>query len=98
MLRFELVAEDGEFSIQAITPLSDADAAATEQTGFTGAEKTWNGPPFQQLDEELQSFFENYLSERGIDSALALIVPDYIDVKEQREYLGWLKKVKDFVD
>ncbi|QIX00137.1 hypothetical protein AMS68_005654 [Peltaster fructicola] len=98
VLRFELVAEDGEFSVQAITPLTDAEAAAAEQSGYTGAEKSWNGPPFQQLDEELQSFFENYLSERGIDSALALIVPDYIDVKEQKEYLGWLKKVRDFVD
>ncbi|CCU75819.1 regulatory protein SUAPRGA1 [Blumeria hordei DH14] len=55
------------------------------------------GPPFGNLDEDLQVLFERYLDERGINSALALFVPDYIDAKEQKEYVRWLENVKKFV-
>jgi len=48
------------------------------------------GPPFGNLDEDLQLLLERYLDERGINTALALFVPDYVDFKEQREYLSWL--------
>ena len=61
-------------------------------------EHLYTGPPFQQLDEEVQGMLEQYLDVRGINTALALFIPDYIDVKEQREYLGWLERVKDFVE
>lgn len=61
-------------------------------------EKLYTGPPFQQLDEDVQSLFEQYLDARGINTALALFVPDYIDVKEQKEYTAWLSRVKEFVD
>lgn len=62
------------------------------------AESQYSGPPFAQLDEEVQNLMEQYLDERGINAALSLFVPEYIDVKEQREYLGWLKRVKEFVE
>jgi complement component 1 Q subcomponent-binding protein len=55
------------------------------------------GPPFGNLDEDLQVLLEQYLDERGINTALAIFVPDYIDMKEQKEYLRWLSNVKDFV-
>ena len=58
----------------------------------------YTGPPFQQLDEEVQGLLEQYLDVRGINTALALFIPDYIDVKEQKEYLGWLGRVKSFVE
>ncbi|PSR79852.1 mitochondrial glyco protein [Coniella lustricola] len=56
------------------------------------------GPPFGTLDEDLQLLMEQYLDERGINSALAVFVPDYMDLKEQKEYLTWLNNVKKFVD
>lgn len=56
------------------------------------------GPAFGTLDEDLQLLMEQYLDERGINSALAVFVPDYMDLKENREYLAWLKNVKKFVD
>ena len=62
------------------------------------SETAYTGPPFQQLDEEVQSLMESYLDVRGVNTALALFVPEYIDVKEQREYLGWLGRVKSFVE
>jgi complement component 1 Q subcomponent-binding protein len=56
------------------------------------------GPPFGNLDEDLQVLLERYLDERGINTALAIFVPDYIDMKEQKEYLRWLENVKGFVE
>jgi complement component 1 Q subcomponent-binding protein len=49
------------------------------------------GPPFGNLDSDLQAMLERYLDERGINAQLATFVPDYIDYKEQREYVQWLE-------
>ena len=58
------------------------------------SEGLYAGPEFGNLDEDLQVLFERYLDERGINTALALFVPDYIEFKEQREYLTWLESMK----
>jgi len=55
------------------------------------SEGLYAGPEFANLDEDLQVLFERYLDERGINTALALFVPDYIEYKEQKEYLRWLE-------
>lgn len=74
-------------------------ALATAHTAEADYERRgiYAGPPFGNLDQELQVLFERYLEERGINTALALFIPDYIDLKEQREYLGWLKNLLGFV-
>ena len=41
---------------------------------------------------------ERYLEERGINTALATFIPDYAELKEQKEYISWLKNLKAFVD
>jgi complement component 1 Q subcomponent-binding protein len=88
------------FLIQQITPVAETGASAVEQirTALSQRSNQYSGPPFEQLDEELQSYLDEYLSVRGISNQLAILVPDYVDVKEQKEYLGWLKAVKEFVD
>ena len=55
------------------------------------SEGLYAGPEFGNLDEDLQVLFEKYLDERGINTALALFIPDYIEYKEQKEYLRWLE-------
>jgi len=62
------------------------------------AQDVYPGPPFGSLDEDLQILMERYLEDRGINQALALFVPDYLDMKEQKEYLSWLNNIKGFVD
>jgi complement component 1 Q subcomponent-binding protein, mitochondrial len=92
------------FNIQSVTHLPDTSPSLSTAGRSAAeilrdpAETLYTGPPFQQLDEEVQSLLEQYLDVRGINTALALFVPEYIDVKEQREYLGWLGRVKDFVE
>lgn len=53
----------------------------------------YTGPPFTNLDEDLQVLLERYLEERGVDTRMALFIPEYIDFKEQREYERWLKSM-----
>jgi len=98
-LRINLVSDSGAFNVQSVTHLPSADMPEAQIADEPlSSEKMYSGPPFPQLDEDLQVLLESYLAERGVDTELAIFIPEYIDVKEQKEYLGWLKKVKDFVE
>ncbi|KAF2000398.1 regulatory protein-like protein suaprga1 [Amniculicola lignicola CBS 123094] len=98
-LAIEAVAQDGDFLIEDILHFPEA-AMADPQT----AEKDWQrrtlytGPPFGNLDEDLQILLEKYLEERGVNTRMALFIPDYIDHKEQKEYVRWLNNLKKFVE
>jgi Mitochondrial glycoprotein len=39
---------------------------------------------FDHLDVAVQELFEQYLEERGVNSALALFIPEYAEMKEQK--------------
>lgn len=39
---------------------------------------------FENLDESVQAEFETYLEERGVNSSLALFIPDLAEHKEQK--------------
>ena len=90
-LQIETTAQDGTVTIDSVNFFKDTKVAEP-----ASAEAQWKrsglyeGPPFANLDEDLQVLLERYLDERGINTHLALWVPEYIDFKEQREYLGWL--------
>ncbi|KAE9985868.1 hypothetical protein BLS_004548 [Venturia inaequalis] len=95
----EALAQDGDFLIDNVYFFDDADLAEPSQ-----AEQEWKrknvyaGPPFGNLDEDLQVLLEKYLGDRGINTQLATFVPEYIDYKEQKEYVNWLKNLKGFLD
>lgn len=98
-LRVHLVTDGAAFTVHSVTHLpASSTASAKELLRGSEPENVYTGPPFQQLDEELQSNIEQHLEERGINTELAVVIPDYIDVKEQREYLAWLGRMKEFVD
>ncbi|CEI97241.1 hypothetical protein G6F70_004400 [Rhizopus microsporus] len=94
----DTVAQDGEIVIESVMYYKD-NKLANEQS----AEADWQrrglyiGPQFSELDENLQQLYERYLEERGINSALANFLPDYIEYKEQKEYIQWLDNMKKFV-
>ena len=97
-LAFETVAQDGMIVIDNVYYYKDAaHAHAKTVEKVHERQDLYVGPPFSNLDEDLQVLLERYLDERGINTALAVFVPDYIDMKEQKEYLRWLSNVKDFV-
>lgn len=84
--------------IQQLTQVPDTKGGNAVELLRSNPESTYAGPPFTQLDEEVQGILESYLNARGINNHLAMFIPDYIDVKEQKEYLSWLERVKAFVE
>jgi Mitochondrial glycoprotein len=88
----EAVAQDGDILIENVYYFSSAEHAdpATGEAEWQ-RKGVYAGPPFGNLDEDLQVLLERYLEERGINTQMALFVPDYIDFKEQKEYIRWLE-------
>lgn len=93
-LQIEAIAQDGLMVIDNVYYYKDAKFADPESVNSDwDARSVYSGPPFGNLDEDLQVLFERYLDERGINTTMALFVPEYIDFKEQREYLHWLQSM-----
>ncbi|KAI0165185.1 mitochondrial glycoprotein [Hypoxylon sp. FL1284] len=98
-LNIEAMAQDGQVLVENFYYFKNAEMAHGNSAEIAHrAQDIYPGPPFGSLDEDLQILMERYLEERGVTQALAVFVPDYMDVKEQREYQAWLKDVKSFVD
>ncbi|KAF5023877.1 hypothetical protein F66182_4081 [Fusarium sp. NRRL 66182] len=98
-LNIDATAQDGNIIVENLFYYADATVAKVESP--EAAQKradVYPGPPFGSLDDDLQVLMERFLEERGITQALAVFVPDYVDVKEQREYTRWLGNVKAFID
>jgi complement component 1 Q subcomponent-binding protein, mitochondrial len=97
-LQIETVAQDGMIMIDNVYFYVDGKLADVKTADLDFKRRgLYMGPPFGNLDEDLQVHLERYLDERGVNTELALFVPDYIDWKEQKEYMGWLNNVKGFV-
>jgi len=91
-------AEDGSFEIETISFLpkeSLLDAQSLKEA--SEANSLYAGPSVSDLDPELQQMLQQYLEERGIDEELAEFLPEYVDFKEQKEYVKWLEDLENFV-
>ena len=90
-LQIETTAQDGNIAIDNVYYFRDAELADAKTAELDWKRRNlYEGPPFGNLDEDLQVLLERYLDERGVNTALAMWVPEYIDFKEQREYIDWL--------
>lgn len=97
-LQIETTAQDGEIVIDNVYFFKNAELADAKTAELDWKRRNlYEGPPFANLDEDLQVLLERYLDERGVNTALAMWVPEYIDFKEQREYLNWLSSKLSFV-
>ncbi|KAI8883383.1 mitochondrial glycoprotein [Backusella circina FSU 941] len=94
----DTVAQDGEIAVESVMYYKDGKLADDQS-----AEADWQrrglyiGPQFAELDQNLQELFEKYLDERGVNSGLANFLPDYVEYKEQKEYIQWLQNMKGFI-
>lgn len=77
----------GQVSYYPSAKLADSDTPEAAKE----AASLYPGPPFGNLDADLGSMMERYIDERGINADLALFLPEYVDYKEQREYVQWLQ-------
>ena len=96
-LHVEALVRDGDIMTETLhffpkKELADAKSAEADWS----RRGLYTGPPFANLDEELQVLIDRYIQERGVDTALAVWVPDYVDWKEQREYVAWLERKSGF--
>lgn len=90
-LAIEASAQDGDFLIDEFWHFSSAELADPQTAEQEYKRRSlYTGPPFSNLDEDLQILLEKYLEERGVNTRMALFIPDFIDHKEQKEYIRWL--------
>lgn len=57
---------------------------------------TYEGPPFNKLDHNLQKALHKYLEKRGISSFTTILFFEYMINKDNHEYLSWLKNLRRF--
>ncbi|CCF56431.1 hypothetical protein KAFR_0B01320 [Kazachstania africana CBS 2517] len=98
-LSFELLLnlQEGTFYVDSVTPYkSTKDATDQSAEAQMNRELLYHGPPFSNLDEELQESLELYLENRGINQELASFITSYSEFKENNEYIDWLSKMKSF--
>lgn len=69
-----------------------------KNTSDEGDRIPYDGPDFNDLDESLQKAFHKYLEVRGIKPGLANYLSEYMINKERKEYINWLKTVKEYIE
>ncbi|KAJ4904722.1 Mitochondrial glycoprotein family protein [Raphanus sativus] len=57
----------------------------------------YDGPDFQELDENMRKSFHKFLEARGIKPSVTDLMYEYMMKKDSREYLLWLKNLKNFI-
>ncbi|CAN7037113.1 unnamed protein product [Brassica oleracea var. botrytis] len=87
-----------EFGVSAYPDEIVIDSLSIKHPQGSDSELAYQGPDFDDLDENLQKAFHRFLEIRGIKPSFTDFLADYVANKDSREYLQWLKDVKSFVD
>ncbi|KAD7116792.1 hypothetical protein E3N88_04060 [Mikania micrantha] len=66
-----------------------------DQDEMTG--KPYLGPPFNDLDDELQTSLYDFLETRGINDELAVFLHKCMLHKSKNEYIRWMGSIESFV-
>jgi hypothetical protein len=62
-------------------------------------DKYLQGPEFEELAEDLQASFENYVKEEcGVDDDVTAFISMYCDYREQEEYVSFMKTAVEILD
>mmetsp|Transcript_67080 Transcript_67080/g.160789 ORF Transcript_67080/g.160789 Transcript_67080/m.160789 type:complete len:227 (+) Transcript_67080:115-795(+) len=85
-----LSGEDHRFTIGQVATHASAEEAESDTR--------YQGPDFEDLDEQLQESLDEYLAELGVSNDLCDFIDQMALDKEQREYIRWLKSVKSFIE
>ncbi|CAH8359666.1 unnamed protein product [Eruca vesicaria subsp. sativa] len=88
-----------EFGVSAYSDEIVIDSLSIKHPQDSNSElAAYEGPDFDDLDENLQKAFHRFLEIRGIKPSFTDFLAVYVANKDSREYLQWLKDVKSFVD
>ncbi|KAL1198614.1 hypothetical protein V5N11_011263 [Cardamine amara subsp. amara] len=66
--------------------------------GIKSSPSSYNGPEFEELDDELQDALYQFLEQRGISDELAVFLHQYMKNKDKGEYVRWMDSVKSYVE
>ncbi|XP_004515528.1 uncharacterized protein At2g39795, mitochondrial isoform X1 [Cicer arietinum] len=58
----------------------------------------YSGPEFEELDDDLQDSLYDFLDVRGVNEELAVFLHKYMKHKDKAELIGWMEKVKSFIE
>lgn len=95
----ECVLQHSIFMIESVTPYATAELALSPSAEFDYKRReNYQGPPFINLDENVQSSFEKFIEVRGIDLDLAEFILEFSAHRENKEYLNWLKNIKTILE
>ncbi|QCE11790.1 uncharacterized protein At2g39795, mitochondrial [Vigna unguiculata] len=86
-----------EFGITAFPDEISIDSLSIKQSEESEDQLAYEGPEFLDLDENLQKAFHKYLEIRGIKPSTTNFLQEYMFAKDRKEYLMWLKNLKNFV-
>lgn len=87
-----------EFGVTAFPDEITIDSLSIKQPGDSEDQLAYEGPDFNDLDENLRKAFHKYLEIRGIKPSLTNFLHEYMINKDNREYLQWLNNLKKFVE
>ncbi|XP_065854281.1 uncharacterized protein At2g39795, mitochondrial [Euphorbia lathyris] len=87
-----------EFGVTAFPDEISIDTMSIRNLESAEDELAYEGPDFNDLDENLQKAFHKYLEIRGIKPSLTNFLFDYMGNKDNKEYLLWLKNLKGFME
>ncbi|KAE9596162.1 hypothetical protein Lal_00030856 [Lupinus albus] len=87
-----------EFNCVAYADEIVIDSLSVKNPELSEDQIAYEGPDFQELDENLQKSFHKYLEIRGIKPSATNFLHEYMIDKDSREYLGWLNKLKKFIE
>ncbi|KAK7292910.1 hypothetical protein RJT34_15766 [Clitoria ternatea] len=87
-----------EFGVTAFPDEISIDSLSIKQSEESEDQLAYEGPEFTDLDENLQKAFHKYLEIRGIKPSTTNFLQEYMFSKDNKEYLMWLKNLKNFVE
>ncbi|KAK7395236.1 hypothetical protein VNO78_15784 [Psophocarpus tetragonolobus] len=87
-----------EFGVTAFPDEISIDSLSIKQSEDSEDQLAYEGPEFIDLDENLQKAFHKYLEIRGIKPSTTNFLQEYMFAKDNKEYLMWLKNLKNFVE
>jgi len=87
-----------EFGVTAFPDEISIDSLSIRQPEESEDQLAYEGPEFTDLDENLQKAFHKYLEIRGIKPSTTNFLQEYMFSKDNKEYLVWLKNLKNFIE
>ncbi|GMY14480.1 Mitochondrial glycoprotein [Fagus crenata] len=87
-----------EFSVTALPDEICIDSLSIKLPEGSEDQLAYEGPDFNDLDENLQKAFHKYLEIRGIKPITTNVLHEYMGTKDNKEYLLWLKNIKNFIE